>query len=157
MKKNIITISAIAVISAANIFATNGNYKNSTENLNSTKDTLTIIDTLKQSKIENKEITNERSIANIVKVSWYGDQFHGRRTANGERFDMNKLSAAHKNLPFGTKVKITNVINGKSVVVVINDRGPYVKNREFDLSKAAFKQINSSCAGVIKVTYEIIS
>lgn len=152
MKKNIIIIGAIAFISAINIFATSNNYPKSTEKQKSGEDTLIVIDTLKEHNNAEKNLNT-----NVVKVSWYGDQFHGRKTANGERFDMNKLSAAHKKLPFGTKVRITNLINGKSVVVVINDRGPYVKNREFDLSKAAFKQINSSGAGVIKVKYEIIS
>lgn len=91
-----------------------------------------------------------------VKVSWYGDRFHGRLTASGERYNMNDLTAAHKTLPFGTKVKITNAKNGKSVTVTINDRGPFVGNRKFDLSKAAFKKIASTNKGIIKVTYEIL-
>lgn len=91
-----------------------------------------------------------------VIASWYGPGFHGKKTASGERYDMNALTAAHKTLPFGTKVKITNVKNGKSVVVTINDRGPYVKNRKFDLSKAAFHKIAKRGTGVIKVTYEIL-
>ena len=90
------------------------------------------------------------------KASWYGPGFHGKLTANGERYDMNGISAAHKTLKFGTKVKITNVANGKSIVVKINDRGPYIAGRQFDLSKGAFKKIASINTGVIKIKYEIL-
>lgn len=90
------------------------------------------------------------------KASWYGPGFHGRLTANGERYNMNGISAAHKSLKFGTKVRITNLENGKSIVVRINDRGPYIKGRQFDLSKGAFKKIASIDTGVIKIKYEIL-
>jgi rare lipoprotein A len=75
------------------------------------------------------------------KASWYGPGFHGRRTASGERFDTNDLTAAHKTLPFGTKVKVTNTKTGQSVVVRINDRGPYAHGRVIDLSKASARAI----------------
>ena len=71
------------------------------------------------------------------KASWYGPGFHGKRTASGERFDMNDLTAAHRTLPFGTLVRVRNVQNGLEVVVRINDRGPWFRNRIIDLSKAA--------------------
>ena len=71
------------------------------------------------------------------KASWYGPRFHGRRTANGERFDMNELTAAHRTLPFGTFVRVRNIANGREVVVRINDRGPWIKSRIIDLSRAA--------------------
>ncbi len=74
-------------------------------------------------------------------ASWYGPKFHGRRTASGEVFDMHRLTAAHPWLPFGTIVKVTNLENGLSVVVRINDRGPFVKGRIIDLSYAAAKKI----------------
>ncbi len=74
-------------------------------------------------------------------ASYYGKRFQGRRTANGERFDMNAMTAAHKTLPFGTKVEVTNPRNGKSVTVRINDRGPYAHGRMIDLSRAAAKEI----------------
>ncbi|MEL7729287.1 septal ring lytic transglycosylase RlpA family protein [Citromicrobium bathyomarinum] len=74
-------------------------------------------------------------------ASYYGRRFHGRRTANGERFDMNAMTAAHKTLPFGTKVRVTNPRTGKSVVVRINDRGPYAHGREIDVSRAAATQL----------------
>ena len=91
-----------------------------------------------------------------VKASWYGDRFHGRLTASGEKYDMHEFTAAHKSLPFGTKVKITNVRNDKSVVVTINDRGPYVGSRKFDLSKAAFHEIAQAGRGIITVRFEIL-
>ncbi len=83
-------------------------------------------------------------------ASWYGPGFHGRLTANGERFNTNAYTAAHKTLPFGTKVKVTNERTGQSVVVRINDRGPYAKDRVIDLSKASAQAIGTS--GVAKVT-----
>ena len=70
-------------------------------------------------------------------ASWYGPGFHGKRTANGEKFSTNDLTAAHKTLPFGTQIRVTNERTGKSVVVRINDRGPYAHGRVVDLSKAA--------------------
>lgn len=70
-------------------------------------------------------------------ASWYGPGFHGRKTANGERFDMGEMTAAHKTLPFGTRVLVHNPRNGKEVVVRINDRGPFVRGRVIDLSQAA--------------------
>lgn len=88
------------------------------------------------------------------KASYYGSQHHGKRTASGERFDQNALTAAHRSLPFGTRVKVTNIRNGKAVVVRINDRGPFVRNRIIDLSKAAFSAIASPHAGVVKVRLE---
>ena len=90
-------------------------------------------------------------------ASWYGDKFHGRRTANGERYDMHKLTAAHKTLPFGTKVRVTNRENGKSVVVRINDRGPFVGKRVIDLSRGAAAAVGMIQRGIAPVSIEIIS
>ena len=91
-------------------------------------------------------------------ASFYGGRLHGSMTASGERFDQNDFTAAHKQLPFGTKVKVTNPDNGKSVVVRINDRGPYVKGRVIDLSSASFKAIEDPNKGIIKdVIIEVIS
>ena len=90
-------------------------------------------------------------------ASYYGDRFNGRRTASGIVFNMNKLTAAHKKLPFGTIVRVTNEKNGKSVIVQITDRGPFVKGREIDLSKKAFFTISStSGAGYINATLEVL-
>jgi len=82
-------------------------------------------------------------------ASWYGPGFHGKRTANGERFDTHALTAAHKTLPFGTQVRVTNERTGKSVVVRINDRGPYAHARVIDLSKAAAEAVGISGVGKV--------
>lgn len=90
-------------------------------------------------------------------ASYYADKFTGRKTANGSRFDNNKYTAAHKRLPFGTRIKVTNEANGKFVIVKITDRGPFVKTRELDLSKRAFMDITKQKgAGAMKVTIETI-
>ena len=74
-------------------------------------------------------------------ASWYGGRFHGRKTASGEAFDMHALTAAHPKLPFGSWVRVRNLVNGRSVDVRINDRGPYVKRRIIDLSRAAARAL----------------
>lgn len=90
-------------------------------------------------------------------ASYYADRFNGKRTANGSRFNNNSYTAAHKKLPFGTRVKVTNEANGKFVIVKITDRGPFVKTREIDLSKRAFMDITKNKgAGAMKVTIETI-
>lgn len=91
-------------------------------------------------------------------ASYYADKFNGKRTTSGRKFDNNKYTAAHKKLPFGTKVKVTNEANGKSVIVEITDRGPFVKSREIDLSKRAFKDIASrKDDGGMKVTIAVLN
>ena len=87
-------------------------------------------------------------------ASWYGPGFHGRRTASGERFDQNDLTAAHRRLPLGSEVKVTNLENGRSITVEINDRGPYAKGRVLDLSKAAARELGMVENGVAKVRIE---
>ena len=90
-------------------------------------------------------------------ASYYADRFHGRRTASGRVYDKNKLTAAHKSLPYGTKVRVTNLANGKSVIVEVIDRGPFVRGREIDLSRKAFYTIASSSGmGYINVLLEIL-
>lgn len=79
----------------------------------------------------------------------YANRFNGRRTASGERFDNNKLTAAHRRLPFGTKVRVTNIANGRKIIVKINDRGPHVKGREIDLSNKAFRYLMAGRRGGI--------
>ena len=90
-------------------------------------------------------------------ASFYGNEFQSRKTSNGEIFDQAKLTAAHRTLAFGTRLKVTNTQNGKSVVVRVNDRGPFAKGRILDLSSSAFKTIASLNAGVIPVRIEIIN
>lgn len=88
-------------------------------------------------------------------ASWYGKQFHGRATASGEDFDMFELTAAHRQLPLGTYVKVTNLRNGKSIVVRVNDRGPYVGDRVIDLSYSAARML-SFRSGIERVRLDII-
>jgi rare lipoprotein A len=90
-------------------------------------------------------------------ASWYGAPFHGRQASNGEIYDMNKLTAAHRTLPFNTVVRVTNMTNGKSTTVRITDRGPFVDNRIIDLSYAAAREIASIGPGVVPVRLEILS
>lgn len=116
------------------------------------KDTLSVED---EKKVEDILESTAHEISTGV-VSWYGGKFHGRKTASGEKYDKDELTAAHKSLPFGTKVKVTNIRNGKSVVVEINDRGPYAKSRVLDLSQAAFSEIGHTNTGVMQVEYEIM-
>ncbi|WP_411181835.1 septal ring lytic transglycosylase RlpA family protein [Paraburkholderia saeva] len=91
------------------------------------------------------------------RASWYGRFFHGRKTANGERYDMHALTAAHKTLPLGSYVRVTNPETSKSVVVRINDRGPYVRSRVIDLSYAAASMLDMRHAGTARVTIEGLS
>jgi len=84
-------------------------------------------------------------------ASYYSDYYEGRKTANGEIFQHSKITAAHKTLPFGTKVLVTNLSNHKTVVVRINDRGPYVRRRIIDLTKTAAREIDLIGAGITKV------
>jgi rare lipoprotein A len=91
-------------------------------------------------------------------ASYYADKFQGRRTASGVPFDMNKYTAAHKKFPFGTKLKVTNEVNGQSVIVEVTDRGPFVRSREIDLSKRAFMEIaKNKGIGVMTVTIEVFT
>lgn len=98
-----------------------------------------------------------KQIKKNAHASYYHNKFNGRRTASGKKFDNNKYTAAHKKLPFGTKVRVTNEANGKSVIVEINDRGPFSKVREIDLSRRAFMDISSNKnSGVIIVKLEVV-
>lgn len=89
-------------------------------------------------------------------ASFYHDKFNGRKTASGEIFSNRKLTAAHRTLPFGTIVEVTNLRTGKSIEVRINDRGPFHSSRALDLSKAAFDSIGNTAKGTMPVEYEIV-
>lgn len=89
-------------------------------------------------------------------ASWYGPGFHGQKTASGERFDQSALTAAHRKLPLGTRVMVTNLENGNKVAVEINDRGPHVRGRIIDLSKAAAGKLGFLKAGTARVRIEVI-
>ena len=91
-----------------------------------------------------------------VTASYYAEDFHGKRTSNGERFNMNDYTCAHKSLPFDTILKVTNLANGKTCEVRVNDRGPFVATREIDLSKAAAIKLGMIGSGTTKVKLEIV-
>ncbi len=90
------------------------------------------------------------------KASYYARHHHGKKTASGERFDQNKLVAAHRNLPFGTRVRVTNLRNGRQVTVRITDRGPFVKGRIIDLSRSAAKRLDMVRSGITHVRIETL-
>jgi rare lipoprotein A len=90
-------------------------------------------------------------------ASWYGDAHHGRRTASGDTYDQEALTAAHRSLPFGTIVRVTNAKNGRTVEVRINDRGPMIKGRIVDLSRAAARRLGALSDGVVPVRLLVIS
>ncbi len=108
---------------------------------------------------ESRDISRPRSTDTVQygKASWYGDKEHGKRSASGEVFNRNAYTAAHKELPFGTVVRVTNRENGRQVKVRINDRGPYVRGRVIDLSYAAAKSIGLVRSGVAEVKVEVLS
>ena len=92
----------------------------------------------------------------VTTVSYYADKFSGKKTASGEIYRHHKLTAAHRTLPFGTLVEIVNIDNGKSVVVLVNDRGSLKPSRQFDLSQAAFRKIADFNKGIVKVKFKVL-
>ncbi|QEY27104.1 septal ring lytic transglycosylase RlpA family protein [Neisseria zalophi] len=110
-------------------------------------------------KVAGKRYTPRKKVSSFSQVgraSWYGKQFHGRKTSSGERYDMNEMTAAHKTLPIPSYARVTNLQNGKSVVVRINDRGPFHGKRVVDVSKAAAKRLGFMHTGTAKVRVEQI-
>jgi rare lipoprotein A (peptidoglycan hydrolase) len=104
-----------------------------------------------------KQVAKPKFTKQVGKASWYGKQFHNRRTASGKRYNMYAPMAAHRTLPFGTLCKVTNLSNGKSCVVEIADRGPYVGNRIIDLSYAAASELDFASVGVANVKLDVLS
>lgn len=128
--------------------------------ISSFKSTVKIIDS-SLSKADTTLVDSSLVIYKLYKenahASYYHDKFNGRKTASGEIFDNNLYTAAHKTLKFGTKIRVTNTVNDSSVIVTINDRGPFVKGREIDLSKKAFMEIAKfKQRGYLIVTIEIV-
>ena len=101
-----------------------------------------------------EEVPKGPKVEQVGNASWYGPAQNGKETASGETFDQNELTAAHPTLPLGSKAVVTNLETGKSVTVRINDRGPFVKGRKIDLSRAAARQIGMTKKGVAKVKIE---
>ena len=127
-------------------------------------DAKVINDTIKAAPVAIDSLTTE--VEPVVKflpfkknahASFYADKFNGRRTASGKRFSNNKLTAAHKKLPFGTLLRLTNEDTGKTVIVEVTDRGPFSTSREIDISKKAFNELGSKGHGSVNVTIEIVS
>ncbi|PQJ62720.1 septal ring lytic transglycosylase RlpA family protein [Photobacterium angustum] len=108
-------------------------------------------------ELTKKTVLNHSHHTEYGKASYYANKYQGRKTASGQRFDQNKPTAAHRTLPFGTKVKVTNLANSKSVVVTVNDRGPFTKGRVIDLSRSAFSAIGNTASGVLKVKVETLN
>jgi rare lipoprotein A len=125
-------------------------------------------DTLKKSKTTPADISivadtlpikplQLKAFKKSVIASFYADKFNGRRTTSGKKFSNNGYTAAHKKLPFGTKLKVTNEANGKSVIVEVTDRGPFVRSKEIDLTKRAFMELaDNKRSGMLRVKIEII-
>ena len=97
-----------------------------------------------------------RASVQTGKASWYGDAHHGKKTASGEAYDMAELTAAHRSLPLGTRVRVVNLENGRSVVVRVNDRGPFARGRIIDLSRAAARELGHLDTGVFTVRIEVL-
>ncbi|UUC46127.1 septal ring lytic transglycosylase RlpA family protein [Flavobacterium cerinum] len=114
-------------------------------------------DTIKKDSISIQGGLRLKNFKKNVHASYYADRFNGRRTASGRKFDNAKYTAAHRNLPFGTKIKVTNVANKKAVIVEVIDRGPFTRGREIDLSKKAFMEItHGKGRGFVNVNIEVI-
>ena len=165
MKKNIIIVSFVLLVTALVSFS-NGTKsgfvrKASLYDTVKKKDSLQILDSIKQ--LDSIRVVD--SISNLktklykknVEASHYSDKLNGRRTASGQVFSNKKYTAAHKTLKFGTKVKVTNLANNKSVIVTINDRGPHTRNREIDLAKRPFLDIShNNGRSLLRVSLEIV-
>ncbi|ROL62398.1 septal ring lytic transglycosylase RlpA family protein [Bacteroidetes/Chlorobi group bacterium ChocPot_Mid] len=107
---------------------------------------------------EDKELDEEDFTGEIMTgtASYYADKFHGKKTASGEIYDQDDFTAAHRTLPFGTKVLVTNLENNKSVIVRINDRGPYKKSRLIDVSRAAAEELDMIQSGIVEVEVKVL-
>lgn len=165
MKKNILIISFVLLIAALVGFS-NGTKsgfvrKASLQDSVKKKDSLQYLDSVKKSD----SIKGVDSLANLktklykknVEASHYSDKLNGRRTASGQVFSNKKYTAAHKTLKFGTKVKVTNLANNKSVIVTINDRGPHTRKREIDMAKRPFLDISHNKGrSPLRVSLEIV-
>lgn len=107
-------------------------------------------------KSSDSDNNNETTKCMTGKCSWYGPKFNGKKTASGEKFDNTKFTAAHKTLPFGTKLKITDKKSGKNVIVTVNDRGPFVKSRVLDISSSAAQELGVINKGIFTAEIEIL-
>lgn len=150
----------IWVFSVVSLFLLTGNYGVSKESDAGPAIEEFVFDTSNQEKLEmliaemGLKRTNESYYS---KASWYGgEQFHGKKTASNESFDQNLFTAAHKTLPMNTYVLVTNLHNNKTLIVKINDRGPFIQGRDIDLSESAAASLEAKSAGIIPIKYEVL-
>jgi rare lipoprotein A len=153
----IVTLLTITVLTSCTSFVrfTSDNKQVQTQNEVNESDMFT------EQNFDDKEYTdlNEAEFTGEVftgMASYYADKFHGRKTASGEIFDQEDFTAAHRTLPFGTRLLVTNLDNNKSVFVRVNDRGPFVSGRVLDLSRAAAQELDMIVLGVVKVEVRIM-
>lgn len=160
MKKSITLFFLLAIIGLVSSQSSISDRRKSTIQKDSLKKSKIAIEQQDDDKLDSliTSLGKFKTYKKEAHASYYADKFNGKRTTSGRRFDNNKYTAAHKKLPFGTKVKVTNEANGKSVIVEITDRGPFVKSREIDLSKRAFNDIASRHDdGGMKVTIAVLN
>ena len=119
---------------------------------------ITKIDTLMVDTLKSNDSIEVISLADYKTgiASYYHDKFHGRKTASGKLYNKNEMTCAHKTLPFGTKLHVINVHNNKDVIVTVTDRGPFIKGRVIDLSRAAATKLNFMGKGLQRIRYKII-
>ena len=164
MKKNIMSMSFVLLITMLLSFShkNHPSFERKASLFDTVKkkhtlvlDATTVIDSMKiTDSISNLETTVFKS---NVEASYYSDKLNGRRTASGKIFNNKNYTAAHKTLKFGTKVKVTNIANNKSVIVTITDRGPFTKNREIDIAKTPFLDISHNAGrGLLRVKLEVL-
>ena len=158
VNKNLLNIFVVFFVSGAAFIANNSPTQALTTKLQKRtsfqQETSQYIE-VEKSQVQAQPLYIAQSVSS-GRASWYGPGFHGRRTANGEVFNQNALTAAHRSLPFGTRVRVTNVNNGRSVVVRINDRGPFKGGRVIDLSAAAAHNLGMVHHGVVTVRLEVL-
>ena len=149
ISKIFIVLALISVVG----FTINSSESSKSESSSTSKETALINNSEIDSEIELLEYVDRGKMV----ASWYGPRFHGRKTANGEVFDQEAFTAAHKQIKFGTLLRLTNPNNEKSIIVRINDRGPYIRGRELDLSKAAAEELGILEKGVARLDIEQIT
>ena len=158
--KKIVTMFAGLVVSLSLVAENTNNIIYIKNEMMKAVDSGTDLYVAKSNKTSTKEKTSNSGNSKHSQsgvASYYDKGLHGSRTASGERHNRNEMVAAHRSLPFGTKVKVTNLSNGKEVVVKINDRGPFTKGRVIDLSYGAFSKIENPGKGITKVKLEVLN
>ena len=158
--KKIVTMFAGLVVSLSLVAENTNNIIYIKNEMMKAVDSGTDLYVAKSNKTSTKEKTSKSGSSKHSQTgtaSYYSKGLHGSRTASGERHNRHEMVAAHRSLPFGTKVKVTNLSNGKEVVVKINDRGPFTKGRVIDLSYGAFSKIENPGKGLTKVKLEVLN